>query len=143
LSLALVADRLTTGQLSVLMAGTCIFLGTVMGVVQVTVQSAAGKGMLGTAAASVQFSRSLGAALGTAIVGAVLFAVLAIVDPQAVTIFTELFQAVSDPLAGLPAGDVAALQVDIRTAFRYSFLTIAAFSVCASALAWSIPLRRI
>lgn len=142
-SLALFADRLSTLHLSLLMAGTCIFLGTVMGVVQVTVQTAAGKAMLGTAAASVQFSRSLGAALGTALVGAMLFAVLAIVDPQAVAVFTELFQAVSDPLASLPAAKAAALQEEIRTAFRFSFLTIAAFSVCACGLAWSIPLRRI
>ncbi len=58
-------------------------MGTVMGVVQVTVQSAAGVASLGSAAASVQLSRALGAAFGTALVGTVLFAVLTWSDPDA------------------------------------------------------------
>jgi len=53
----------------------------VMGVVQVTVQYAAGPKQLGEAAASVQFSRSVGAAFGTALVTAVLFAVLSMKNP--------------------------------------------------------------
>ena len=52
--------------------GTALFMGTVMGVVQVTVQAVAGQRMLGTGAAMVQFSRSVGAAFGTAAVAAVL-----------------------------------------------------------------------
>ncbi|MGN6551452.1 MAG: MFS transporter [Pararhizobium sp.] len=141
--LALFSDRMGRTELSFFMAFMCLFVGTVMGVVQVTVQTAAGRSMLGTAAASVQFSRSLGAALGTATVGAVLFAVLVVIDPHAVSIFAALIQASSDPLAKLDAAEVVRLQEDIRTAFRFSFFTIAGFSVCAIALAWSIPLRRI
>ncbi|MBC7800154.1 MAG: MFS transporter, partial [Gemmatimonadaceae bacterium] len=53
-----------------------VSLGTTMPVVQTTVQAVAGPKNLGAASASVQFSRSIGAALGTALVGAVLFAVL-------------------------------------------------------------------
>ena len=41
-------------------------MGTVMGVVQVTVQAVSGPRLLGTGAAMVQFSRSVGAAFGTA-----------------------------------------------------------------------------
>jgi len=52
-------------------------------VVQVTVQTAAGTKRLGTAAATVQLSRALGAAVGTAIVGVVLFPVIALTDPSA------------------------------------------------------------
>ena len=142
-ALGLFADRMADWQLSLFLAFTALFMGTVMGVVQVTVQSAAGSAMLGTAAASVQFSRSLGAALGTATVGAVLFAVLTTIDPQATETFARLFQATSDPLKSMDAASLAAIRDDIRFAFRICFLTIAAFAACATVLAWTIPLRRI
>ena len=143
LVLAFLADRMTNLELSLFLAFTALFIGTVMGVVQVTVQSAAGSAMLGTAAASVQFSRSLGAALGTAAVGAVLFAVLTTIDPRATEIFAGLFQARSDALAALDPATIAALKNDIRFAFRICFLTVSCFAACAAALAWTIPLRRI
>ncbi len=142
-SVALFAGSLGNHQLSILLAVTALFLGSVMSVVQVTVQSAAGRSLLGTAAASVQFSRSLGAALGTAIVGAVLFAALALIDPQATRVFTALFQSASDPLAGVPAAKAAVISAEIARAFKASFLTIAGFVVIANVLAWTIPLRRI
>ncbi len=81
LSLALFASHLGTRQLGVLLFCNGLFMGTVMGVVQVTVQNAAGTASLGSAAASVQLSRSIGAAAGTALVGTVLFATLALGDP--------------------------------------------------------------
>ena len=78
--LALFAPSLTTRELSWSFVIVSLSLGTAMPVVQMTVQSVAGPKMLGAASASVQFSRSVGAALGTAIVGAVLFALLAAQD---------------------------------------------------------------
>jgi len=80
---ALGVPQLTNAQLAILLSLNALFMGTVMSVVQVTVQAVAGQNRLGAAAASVQFSRSVGAALGTAVVGAVLFAVLAALDPDA------------------------------------------------------------
>ena len=74
--LGLLVPSLSHTQLAVLLFCTGLSMGTVMGVVQVTVQSAAGVASLGSAAASVQLSRALGAAFGTALVGTVLFAVL-------------------------------------------------------------------
>ena len=61
--LALWASTLGTAALAVLLLFTGLFMGTVMGVVQVSVQSAAGQLRLGEAAASVQFSRSIGRGL--------------------------------------------------------------------------------
>src|SRR5208337_2256763 len=81
--IALWAADVGTGGLIALLLCNGLFMGTVMGVVQVIVQSAAGPTRLGEAAASVQFSRSIGAALGTAIVATVLFAFLAIRNPEA------------------------------------------------------------
>jgi hypothetical protein len=53
-------------------------MGPAMAVVQLTVQVAMGKGALGVAAGFVQFSRSVGAALGTALVSTTLFATIQI-----------------------------------------------------------------
>lgn len=81
------APDIGTRMLSALLGVMAIFLGTVMGVVQVTVQTAAGARMLGAGAASVQFSRSLGAAVGTALIGTVLFSTLSTSDAQAARLF--------------------------------------------------------
>ena len=63
-----------------------------MGVVQVSVQSAAGQLRLGEAAASVQFSRSIGAAFGTAMVATMLFAVLTLKNPEAARVFASMVE---------------------------------------------------
>jgi MFS family permease len=72
-SLGLIVVVLTLGTVGLLLPtldvleltsilGFCaLFMGTVMGVVQLTTQASAGTNMRGTAAASVQFSRSIGA----------------------------------------------------------------------------------
>jgi MFS family permease len=143
LLLALLASRMGTGQLGVLMFFTGMFLGTVMGVVQVTVQNAAGTASLGTAAASVQLSRSIGAAAGTALVGTVLFAALALGDPATARLFAALLNDGPAALAGEALPNVGLHQAEIAAAFRAAFLTIAAFAAIGIALAWSIPARRL
>jgi MFS family permease len=142
-SIGFLLPRLTGTQLSVLLGLGGLFMGTVMGVVQVTVQSVAGPGMLGTAAASVQFSRSIGAALGTALVGVVLFATMAAIDPDAAPAFAAILQQGSDALASLNPARIAAIEAEIGTAFRAAFFAIAGFVCAAMLLAWSLPLRRI
>jgi EmrB/QacA subfamily drug resistance transporter len=141
LMLALWANHLGVRTLGVMLFLTGLFMGTVMGVVQVTVQNAAGKASLGSAAASVQLSRSIGAAVGTALVGTVLFAALAASDPRAGEVFAALLGrgALADPAAL----DSPVLRGQIATAFQAAFLTIAAFAAAGTALAWSIPARRL
>ncbi|MGI4939649.1 MAG: MFS transporter [Janthinobacterium lividum] len=118
-------------------------LGTAMPIVQVTVQIAAGSANLGAASASVQFSRSIGAALGTAAVGAVLFATLASRDQAVAGVFAELVERGPALLDSLPAAQRAVLAEDIAGAFRAAFLMIAGFSATGLVLAWSLPMRRI
>ena len=118
-------------------------MGTVMGVVQINVQSVAAPRMLGAAAASVQFSRSVGAAFGTALVAAVLFATLAWTDVEAARLFGIIVQQGPEVLASLPGARQAALRSEFEEAFRAAFLTITAFSALGLALAWSTPMRRI
>ncbi|HYZ22682.1 MAG TPA: MFS transporter, partial [Rhodopila sp.] len=87
LSLAAFAPHLANGTIIAMLALASACTGTAMPVVQMTVQTVAGPRFLGAAAASVQFSRSVGASFGTALVGAVLFAVLAARDPHAAAMF--------------------------------------------------------
>ncbi len=141
-TLAFWAHALGTYAMAGLLLCNGLFMGTVMGVVQVTVQSAAGPVRLGEAAASVQFSRSIGAAFGTALVATVLFAFLAIRNPEAARIFATMVNHAHVGPA-LPAAQQAVIQADIQEAFRAAFLTMAAFTTAGFFLALTNPLRRI
>jgi MFS family permease len=143
LFLGLFAHHLTTAQLPWVFALTSLSLGTAMPVVQTTVQMVAGPKMLGAAAASVQFSRSVGAALGTATVGAVLFAALSAIDPHTATMFADLVERGPTVLASQTADQAAVIQAEIAHAFRIAFSAVAVFAGCGAVLAWSIPVRRI
>jgi len=143
LLMALAAGWLPLGWLSALFLLMSLTLGTAMPIVQVTVQVAAGPANLGAASASVQFSRSIGAALGTAAVGAVLFAVLAWRDPAVARVFTDLVERGPALLDTLAPDRRAVVASEIAGAFRAAFLVIAGFSGMALVLAWTLPLRRI
>jgi MFS family permease len=141
LALTLLANVVGVAALAAMLVLTGLFMGTVMGVVQVTVQNAAGPQSLGTAAASVQLSRSIGAVGGTALVSTVLFSALALGDPRALPLFEALLGrgALPDP-AILTS---AQLRAEIGGAFQAAFLTIAAFAAAGMVLAWWIPARRL
>ena len=117
--------------------------GTTMPVVQITVQVTGGPKNLGASSASVQFSRSIGAALGTALVGAVLFAVLAVRDPAMAALFAEVVQRGPAVLDTVSAASRTLLASEIALAFRAAFLTVAGFSFMALLLAWAQPMRRL
>jgi hypothetical protein len=144
-----VAAALSAGALSVtqfvsLIGLGTLFMGSVMGVVQITVQNDAGAGNLGSGAASVQFSRSIGAAIGAALVGIVLFGFLAHTDPKAAALFTDMVERGPDAaLAAIDAGARAAMHDEIAEAFRAAFLTIASFTGIGILLAATSPMRRI
>jgi hypothetical protein len=120
-----------------------ICMGSVMGVVQLTVQAVAGPRRLGTGAAMVQFSRSVGAAFGTALVAAILFAVLAAGDRETASLFGTIIEQGPDALATLAPARQAVVRAEIVDAFRSAFIAIASFTAAGAALAWSLPLRRI
>ena len=143
IALAFWASSLGTTGLAVLLLLTGLFMGTVMGVVQVSVQSAAGQLRLGEAAASVQFSRSIGAAFGTALVATLLFAMLAIKNPDATAVFAAMVEHAKIAGAPLSVGQLAAIHGDIADAFRAAFLLMAVFTAGGFFLALTNPLRRI
>ncbi|WP_342453059.1 MFS transporter [Jiella mangrovi] len=120
-----------------------VCMGTVMGVVQLTVQLASGREQLGAGAATVQFSRSLGAAVGTALVGTVLFATMTHANPEAGQAFGRVLQGGPQALDSLAAAQRAAITEGLDAAFRNAFLCIAGFACLATGLAWTLPIRRI
>jgi EmrB/QacA subfamily drug resistance transporter len=138
--LALCAPILGLAALAVLVGFTAMFMGTVMAVVQVTVQAASGPKMLGAGAASVQFSRSIGAALGTAVTGAVLIAWLLSSDGEAAALFARLLQ---DAAGAAIETASATVLTSIERAFEAAFFTIAGFAAIAMILIWTLPIRRL
>jgi MFS family permease len=143
LVLAVFSPQLSLGHLPAVFFIIALANGTAMPVVQTTVQMVAGPRQLGAAAASVQFSRSIGAALGTAVVGAVLFGALAATNPASAALFALLVETGPQALVGLDAGRVAEVQSEIADAFRVAFAAIAGFALLAAIMAWTIPVRSI
>jgi EmrB/QacA subfamily drug resistance transporter len=143
LFLAFGISWLSMAQLPWVFFFIALFMGTVMAVVQITVQMEAGPRLLGTGAAMVQFSRSVGAAFGTATVAAVLFSLLAATDREAANLFGAVIDRGPEAIAALPAARQAVIESEIAGAFRSAFVTIALFTTAATWLAWSMPLRRI
>ncbi len=143
LVLAFGAAWVPTDWLPLVFITLSMSLGTTMPVVQTTVQMVAGPKNLGAASASVQFSRSIGAALGTALVGAVLFAVLAAHDAGVAALFAEVVQRGPAVLDTLAPDRRAVVATEIAGAFSAAFSMIACFAVTGLFLAWSLPVRRI
>ena len=143
LFLALWAPHIDVKELPWIFGVNALFMGTVMGVVQVTVQTASGPKMLGAGAATVQFSRSVGAAVGTAAVAAVLFGALAATDTSAASRLGSIFAGGGNATATLEPAHAAIERDEVVTAFRAAFATIAAFTGMGVWLARSIPIRRV
>jgi len=143
LFLAFAIAHLSLGQLPWVFGFVALCMGSVMAVVQITVQTVAGPRRLGTGAAMVQFSRSVGAAFGTGAVAAILFSVLAASDRQTAGLFGAIIDRGPEAIAALPAARQAIIQSEIAGAFRAAFLAIALFTTAGAWLAWSMPLRRL
>jgi EmrB/QacA subfamily drug resistance transporter len=143
LSLAAFAPHLSNATIIGMLAITSACSGMAMPVVQMTVQTVAGPRFLGAAAASVQFSRSVGASVGTAFVGAVLFAVLATRDTHTAAMFARLVQEGPRALEAITAAQQLTVRAEIADAFRAAFLTIGCFTTMGMLFAWWIPVRRI
>jgi EmrB/QacA subfamily drug resistance transporter len=141
--LAALAPAIPLGALPLAFIVMAMAQGTAMPVVQTTVQGLAGREHLGAASASVQFSRSIGAAFGTALVGAVLFATLAARDPAAAGLFAAVVERDTSVLAALTPARQAAFAAEVAFAFRSAFLAVAAFGAVGAVLAWTLPARRV
>jgi EmrB/QacA subfamily drug resistance transporter len=141
--LAIVAPLLDRAAMMWLLGFSAFFQGSAMPVAQVTVQMVAGPRQLGVGAASVHLARSLGSAFGVALVGAVLFGVLATTDSDTAALFSGMVREGPAAMAHLTAERHAEVRAEIGNAFRAVFLTVSVFSCCISALAWTLPIRRL
>jgi EmrB/QacA subfamily drug resistance transporter len=142
-SLAIFAPSLSRLEIVWLLGFSAFFQGSAMPVAQVTVQMVAGPRQLGVGAASVHLTRSLGSAFGVALVGAVLFGVLAATDNDTAVLFAGMVREGPAAMAHLSPQRHAVVQTEIGNAFRAVFLTVSVFSCCISALAWTLPVRRL
>lgn len=115
----------TPKTLAALGLATGIGFGTVMPCAQLVLQTLAGRARLGAAAATVSLSRSVGAALGTALFGALVFALLHGVNLDAAL--------GTSPLRG--ATDTAT----IEHAFRVGFIGAACIAALGALLASRLP----
>ncbi|MFO1323920.1 MAG: MDR family MFS transporter [Burkholderiales bacterium] len=114
-------------------------LGMVMPPTQVTVQTAAGRGALGVATASISLSRAVGGAIGVSLVGAVLFA---LVDRSADGASALLHQAMDGGaayIARLSAGERASMTARVDEIYRVAFLVIAAITAIGALIAATVP----
>jgi MFS family permease len=141
--LAVIAPDLSLSVLVFLLAVVAFCTGTSFPMVQVTAQAAAGRERLGSASAGVAFSRNIGAATGTALVAAAVFAALTLTGPATAPAFQRLV-AEGAGFVGTLAPDVAAaLRADLIEAFRMLFVSVAALMAAGAVFAWRVPLRRV
>lgn len=135
------ADAMSIVAFAVYFGILAIFMGTVMGVIQATVQAESPPALLGTATAAISLSRSLGAAVGTALVGTTLFAIMIANGVQISTELQAVLQGSADGLAVLGHAAEVKIRTEVAYAFHGVFLVIAAYAAINSILAWTLPRR--
>ena len=143
LAVAWLAPTLPQAWLALLFVLVAFGMGCSYPVSQITVQVAAGPAKLGAAAGSVQFFRTLGAAIATTLLGALLFGTLAAGDAEVAALFARLVREGPALLPGLAEADRAALREGLTGAFRAAFSGAALLAGVGSWLAWRVPVQRI
>jgi EmrB/QacA subfamily drug resistance transporter len=118
-------------------------LGTTMPPTQIIVQSAGGTASLGSAVASVSVSRSIGGALGVAIVGAVLFMLVGGEDALLASILPQIAESGGTFLATLPDAQRQAIASHLDSAFRIVFVVLATFTLVGAYAASKVPAQRL
>jgi len=135
------ADAMPTLLFAAYFGILALTFGTVMGVVQATVQAESPPTLLGTATAAISLSRALGAAIGTAVTAATLFAVLAASGVQISTELQAVLQGSGNGLAVLGGAEEHKIRADVAFAFHGVFFVIASYAAICSFLAGSLPRR--
>lgn len=141
---AVLAPALSDTALAFLFGVVALGIGLSYPVSQINTQVAAGPARLGAAAASVQFARTFGAALATALLGALLFGSLAAGEARVAALFADVVrEGASVVLPRLPDAERDALRGGLAAAFRAAFLGAAALTAVGAFMAWRVPLRRV
>jgi MFS family permease len=141
-TLAASVSTASTPLVLALIVAAAAGLGTVMPTSQIIVQDSAGDGALGSATASVAVSRSLGAAFGIALVGALIFLLIGRHDAVAGDMLQRLVENGASH-GGVQSAGNPALAADLDRAFRLVFAALATLTAIGSALALSVPRKRL
>jgi predicted MFS family arabinose efflux permease len=114
-------------------------LGMVMPAMQVAVQHAAGRESLGAAIGSMSLCRSIGGAIGVAIVGAIIFLSIGRSQSASSAVLAHVLQTGPDYLNQLPAVDRAAIGEQLDRTFRIVFFSIATITGIGALAATTVP----
>jgi EmrB/QacA subfamily drug resistance transporter len=142
LSLLALAAGIDAAPTTVVMGLTLLTgagLGMVMPPMQVTVQHAAGSASLGAATASISLSRALGGAIGVALVGAVLFAMIGQADDALAPLVRQVVEGGPAFVRRMSGAQRTAVIAHIGEAYRSVFVVIGLFSLAGAVLARTIP----
>ena len=138
----LLAATVTVGSTIIVLSLTTLAgvgLGMVMPPTQVAVQYAAGRESLGAATATISVSRAVGGAIGVAIVGAILFAMLAGPDGVTSTAVREVIEGGPAFIDHLSGDERAKLATSLDRAYRVIFVVIASVTALGTLVARTIP----
>jgi EmrB/QacA subfamily drug resistance transporter len=142
LAFLLLAATATVGSTPLVLALTLVAgagLGMVMPPTQVTVQYAAGREALGAATATISVSRAVGGAIGVAIVGAILFGMLAAPDGTMSPALRGVIEGGPAFVGRLSETERAALSGSLDRAYRVIFFVLAAISATGAMVARTVP----
>jgi EmrB/QacA subfamily drug resistance transporter len=118
-------------------------MGCVMPTAQVIVQASSGRESLGRATASISLARATGGALGTALVGGAMAAVLTHIDATLARVLPLVAERGPEYLATLPAIEQAAITDHLGDAYRVVFLILAGITGVGTLVATRIPKVRV
>lgn len=114
-------------------------LGMVMPPTQVQVQTVAGRQALGVATGSISLARAIGGAIGVALVGAVLFALVDREQDAAAALLHEALTGGSAFIARMSAAERTLLVDGVNAAYRVAFAVLACIAATGALLATTVP----
>jgi EmrB/QacA subfamily drug resistance transporter len=114
-------------------------LGMVMPPTQVMVQTAGGKRALGVATASISLCRAVGGAIGVALIGAVLFALVDRAGDGAAAVLHQAMEGGSAFIARLSPQQRSEMVGHVDDAYRVAFVVLAVIAAIGALIARTVP----
>jgi EmrB/QacA subfamily drug resistance transporter len=114
-------------------------LGMVMPAMQVAVQQAAGRESLGAAIGSMSLCRSIGGAIGVAMIGAIIFLSIGRTDGALEAVLERVMGQAPEYLQQLSAVDRTTISEHLDRTFQIVFFTIAAITGTGALIATTVP----
>jgi MFS family permease len=142
LAFLLLAATVTIGSTPMVLGLTFVIgagLGMVMPPTQVAVQYAAGRESLGAATATISVSRAVGGAVGVAIVGAILFTMLAAPDGTISSAVRNVIEGGPSFVDRLSEGERATLTASLDRVYRVIFVVLAGITALGALVARTVP----